>query len=83
MDIGYDDRNAFIALSTISLVIQYYLIRLVASLFFKIILILNNHKNKKLKSIYKIVSNGVFFSFIFKVMIEGMTEILIYSYFNY
>ena len=83
IDIGYDDRNAFIALSTISLVIQYYLMRFVASLFFKIILILNNHKNKKLKSIYKIVSNGVFFSLIFKVMIEGIIEILIYSYFNY
>ncbi len=83
IDIGYDDRNAFIALSTISLVNQYYLMRFFASLFFKIILILNNHKNKKLKSIYKIVSNGVFFSLIFKVMIEGIIEISIYSYFNY
>jgi hypothetical protein len=40
-------------------------------------------KEGSLMIFYKIVSNGVFFSFIFKVMIEGIIEILICSYFNY
>ena len=40
-------------------------------------------KEGTLMVFYKILSNGVFFSFIFKVMIEGIIEILICSYFNY
>ena len=85
IDIGYDNRNVFIALSTLSLVIYYYLFRLVASLLLKIIYILNNNKNYRIniKRIYKIVSNEIFFSLILQVMIEGFIEILICSYFNY
>ena len=82
-DIGYDNRNAFIALTTISLVIYYYLLRFFVSLLLKLILKLNKNKNKQLLKIYKIISKGIFFSFIFSVMIEGIIEIFIYSYLNY
>ena len=82
-DIGYNNRNAFIALSTISIVIYYYLFRFVVSLLFKLTLKVTKNKNKQILAIYKIISNGIFFSLIFKVMIEGIIEILICSYLNY
>ena len=82
-DIGYDNRNAFIALTTISLVIYYYLLRFFVSLLLKLILKMNKNKNIQLLKIYKIISKGIFFSFIFSVMIEGIIEIFIYSYLNY
>ena len=85
IDIGYDNRNSFIALSTLSLVIYYYLFRLVASMLLKILNILNNNYSYhiNIKRIYKILSNQIFFSFILKVLLEGFIEILICSYFNY
>ncbi len=53
------------------------------SLIFKVIVLLDKSQNKCLLDFYKIVSDGIFFSLIFKVMIEGIIEISIYSYFNY
>jgi len=44
---------------------------------------ISNIKNKSILAIYGILSNGIFFYFIFKIMIEGIIEIFIFSYFNY
>ena len=82
LDIGYDNRNAFIALSTISAVIYYYFFRFILSILFNFFLKIAQVKNDNALSFYKILSNGIFFSLIFKVMIEGIIEISIYSYFN-
>ena len=60
-DIGYDNRNAFIALSTISFVINYYLLRFVMSLFLNIILKITKNKNRKFLAIYKLIINEIFF----------------------
>jgi hypothetical protein len=38
LDIGYDDRNSFIALGTLSLVVQYYFLRFGISLVVKLVL---------------------------------------------
>ena len=81
--IGYSTRNSFQALVTGSLLIFFYNSRLILSLIFKAIIFLKSLKNGKIVYIEKKISEGVYFEIIFKIIIEGIVEILIFSILNY
>ena len=82
-DIGYSTRNAFQALVTGSLLIIIYIARLILSLIFKAIIWKKSLKTGKIVKIEKIISEGVYFEYIFKIIIEGIVEISIFSILNY
>ena len=83
MEIGYDNRNAFSDLSTISVFLYIYLLRILISCILWLVKLICLKESSCLIKLFKIVRKGIFFYILFKVMLEGIIEICICSYLNY
>ncbi len=80
-DVGFDNRNAMLGLSTFTFLIILYFIRVVLSLLMKILMTIFRGRFYT-KKIYKKVSSEIFFNTILAMSIEGLIEFIIFGYLN-
>jgi hypothetical protein len=80
-DVGFNNRNAMLGLSTFTFLIILYFIRVVLSLLMKILMTIFRGRFYT-KKIYKKVSSEIFFNTILAMSIEGLVEFIIFGYLN-
>ena len=80
-DVGFDNRNAMLGLSTFTFLIILYFIRVAISLFMMILMLIFRGRFYT-KEIYKKVSSEIFFNTILAMSIEGLVEFIIFGYLN-
>jgi len=79
---GYGSTNTIINVKTISLLILFYVSRVILTGLLKIMIKYCKIKVKIVKKLYNLVSSGLFFSFIISLTFEGYFEFLITSWLN-
>ena len=62
IDIGYDNRNAFSALKTLTFVLFLYFSRVLLSLCTGLLIYCIGSNNKKLKQLHQFLIKGIFFN---------------------
>ena len=77
---GYGSTNTIINVKTICLLIIFYLARVLLTGFLRFIIKYFKIKAKIVKKLYKLVSEGLFFSFIISLTFEGYFEFVITSW---
>jgi hypothetical protein len=80
-DVGFNNRNAMLGLSTFTFLIILYFIRVALSLLMKILMTIFKGWFYT-KKIYKKVSSEIFFNTILAMSIEGLVEFIIFGYLN-
>ena len=77
---GYGSTNTIINVKTICLLIIFYLARVLLAGFLRFVIKYFKIKAKIVKKLYKLVSEGLFFSFIISLTFEGYFEFVITSW---
>ena len=81
-DIAYNNRNALVSLGTFAFFILFTLLKFCIAFTLKI-LIKCKIKKKKVRKLYKIISNDLFFNDFIEMTLEGMFSFLICGYLNW
>ena len=79
---GYASTITIVNVKTISLLIVFYLSRVLLTAFLRVIIKIYEVKSKIVKKLYKLVSSGLFFAFVISLTFEGYFEFLITSWLN-
>ncbi len=79
--ISFDNRNAFLGLGTVSVVLLAYFAQVFLAAIFKIIRMISRDKYIKDK-VYQYLINGLFFNTILTITTECFLEFIIYGFLN-
>ncbi len=82
-DIGYNNRNAFSALKTLTFVLFLYFSRVFLSLCTGLFIYCIGLNNKKLKQLHQFLIKGIFFNQIIRISMEAYFEFFLIGYMNY
>ncbi len=83
IDLGYNNRNAFSGLKTLTFVLLLYFARVFLALIAKFLVSCIGCKNKNIKMIYKFLVKGLFFNQIIRISMEAYFEFFLIGYMNY
>lgn len=83
IDIGYDDRNAFSGLKTLTFVLFLFFTRVVLSLAVSFIIVCMGVDNKVMLKIHSFLVKGLFFNQIIRIGMEAYYEFFLIGYMNY
>jgi hypothetical protein len=82
-NLGYDNRNLFSSLGTLSFLILLYFFRVFIAGFLKSYIIIRKVDVGFSITLYSLIAGGLFFNYIFSIYQEGMMVLLYNAILNY
>ena len=83
IDLGYNDRNAFSGLQTLTFVLCLYFLRVFLSLITWLFVACLSFKHKQLNRLHSFLVKGLFFNQIIRISMEAYFEFFLIGYMNY
>ena len=83
IDFGYDNRNAFYGLKTLTIVLFLYFVRVFLSLCTGFFVAYKGWKNKYLNKAHYYLAKGLYFNQIIRISMEAYYEFFLVGYMNY